>query len=127
MKPADHGESLTQDAAASVDSSRPARRPIFAALSLIISVFGLLTLAWPGGESAGQALDAALRDFNLVAILLALLVWGALVLLLLFLSFVLLCIALLRREKPVVWLVLAAVLQGVIAVLLWGDALWGAA
>jgi hypothetical protein len=99
----------------------PPRRPIFAVASIL---FGLLAVLWamrPATSLVGPQLEAAFQSFNIAAMIFWLLVFALLFLATQVLGFVLLCVAALRREKPIAWLVVAALIQLMLALLFLSD------
>lgn len=106
---------MTAETQGAVTSSP--RRPIFAVASIL---FGLLAILWamrPETSVVGPYLDEAFQGLNIAAILFWLIVWALFFLATQALGFVLLCVAAVRRERPIAWLVVAALIQLMLAAL----------
>ncbi|MDX2220660.1 MAG: hypothetical protein SF172_16700 [Burkholderiales bacterium] len=97
------------------------RSPIFAGASIL---FGLLAFLWamrPETSFVGPLLEDAFQSFNIAAMIFWLIVWALFFLATQVLGFILLCVAALRREKPIGWLVVAVVIQLMLALLFLSD------
>lgn len=100
-----------------METQAPPPRPLFAVASIL---FGLIAIMWamrPETSVVGPNLDEAFQSLNFAAILFWLIVWALVFLATQVLGFVLLCVAALRREKPIAWLVVATLIQLMLAAL----------